>query len=68
MDMNVHYEEMLDFLQRLIGEPSSLLDREQIVFPSEPRLYSDDKLLNHRLRSRYKPIQEMLYQDACETY
>ena len=34
MDMNVHCEELLDFLHRLIGEPSSLLDREHIVFPS----------------------------------
>ena len=67
LDMNVHYEELLDFLQRLIDTPSLILNREQIVFPSEPRLYSNDKSLNHRLSSKYVPIHQMLYQDACET-
>jgi len=51
----------------VIDKPSLILDREQIVFPSEPRLYSNDKKLNHKLRSKYVPIQQMLYQDACET-
>lgn len=64
---NVHNKELLDFLQRLIDTPSLILNREQIVFPSEPRLYSNDKKLNHRLRSKYIPIQQMLYQDACES-
>ena len=51
LDMNVHYKELLDFLQRLIDKPSLILNREQIVFPSEFRLYSNDKKLNHRLRT-----------------
>jgi len=51
LDMNVHYKELLDFLQRLIDKPLLILNREQIVFPSEPRLYSNDKKLNHRLRT-----------------
>ena len=67
LDMNVHYKELLDFLQRLIGTPSLILNREHIVFPSKPRLYSNDKKLNHRLRSKYVPIQQMLYQDACDS-
>ena len=67
LDMNVHYKELLDFLQRLIDTPSLILNREHIVFPSEPRLYSNDKKLNHRLRSKYVPIQQMLYQDACNS-
>ena len=49
LDMNVHYEELLDFLQRLIDTPSLILNREQIVFPSEPKLYSNDKSLTHRV-------------------
>ena len=40
--MNVHYEELLDFLQRLIDTPSLIL-REKIVFSSESGLYSNGK-------------------------
>ena len=43
LDMNVHYKELLDFLQRLSDTPSLIVNREHIVFPSEPRLYSNDK-------------------------
>jgi len=43
LDMNVHYKELLDFLQRLIDKPLLSLNREQIVFPSEPTLYLNDK-------------------------
>ena len=36
-------------------------DRELKVFVSEERLYGDDKRVNHRLHSRYKPVEERIF-------
>ena len=62
LDMNVHYFELLEFLQSLSTNPSILLDAEILVFKSEPRIYSDSTKLNHRLASKYIPVRMELYQ------
>ena len=60
--MNVHYEELLEFLTKLIDTPSLLFDAEEKVFKTEPMLYSNDHSLNHRLTPSYIPVRNMLYQ------
>ena len=50
LDMTIHYEELLNFLQQCIQDPTLLLDRNWNVFKSEGKLYSNDKALNHRLK------------------
>ena len=60
--MNVHYEELLDFFSKISDTPYILLDCDSIVFTTEPRLYSSDVSLNHRLASNYLPVREMLYE------
>ena len=64
LDMNVHYVEVLEFLQNLTTKPSILLDPEILVFKSELRIYSDSMKLNHRLASSYRPVRKELHQVA----
>ena len=61
LSMNVHYEELLEFFVMISDTPSRLLDYNDIVFKTEPRLYSSDASLNHRLASYYLP------QRRCDT-
>ena len=61
LSMNVHYQELLDFLDEVSASPSILLDRDRSVFTTEPRLYSTDVSLNHRLASNYLPVRDVLY-------
>ena len=70
IDMNVHYEELLDFLELLTVEPKVLLDFEATVFKSELQLYSQSSKVNHRLKKSYLPVRNELYQslDSDETF
>ena len=61
--MTVHYEELLDFLERCIDNPALLLDQSVTVFKTEERLYLTDTALNHRLKKRYKPVHDLLYSE-----
>ena len=62
--MNVHYEELLDFLVKISDTPALMLSCEDIVFKTEPRLYSSDASLNHRLAREYLPVREKLYEQS----
>ena len=64
--MNVHYFDLLEFLQSLTTKPSILLDPDMLVFKSEPQIYSDSVKLNHRLASKYIPVRMELYQNEKE--
>ncbi len=60
LDMNTHYEELLEFFEVLITKPTALVDSETLVFKSEPLLYSESSKLNHRLTKRYIPVRREL--------
>lgn len=64
LSMNVHYEELLDFLVKISDTPALMLSCEDIVFKTEPRLYSSDASLNHRLAREYLPVREKLYEQS----
>ena len=61
LDMNEHNLELQHFLQEVESTIHrwSLIDLK--VFISEERLYGDDKRVNHRLHSRYKPVEEQIF-------
>ncbi len=60
LDMNIHYEELLEFFDILITSPAALFDSETLVFKSELLLYSESSKLNHRLTKKYIPVQREL--------
>ena len=60
--MNVHYGELVVFLESLTENPSLILESTSCVFTSEIRLYGNDKMVNHRLRKNYIPIRESLFE------
>ena len=60
LQMNIHYQELLQFLQNLASVPRLILDSED----SEPRLYSPDSKLNHRLHTPYIAVRNELYDQA----
>ena len=57
-DMNVHYLELLDFLQEVILCPDQLIDNSTPVFISEPRLYTDTALI---IRSKNSHIHNNIF-------
>ena len=67
LDMNVHYFELLEFLQNLTVKPSILLDPEIWVFKSEPQIYSDCPKLNHQLATSYLPVRMELHQNENQS-
>ena len=56
--MNIHYQELLQFLEKLISVPRLILDSEVYVFLSEPRLYSTDSKANCRLHNQYMEVRK----------
>ena len=62
--MNIHYQELLQFLEKLISVP---LDSEVYVFLSEPRLYSTDSKANCRLHNQYMEVRKELYEQSYNT-
>ena len=66
LDMTLHYEQLLDFLQHCINDPARFLDRDLVVFKTEG-IYSSDDKLNHRLKKNYRPVHEMLYSESCDS-
>ena len=62
LDLNPHMKELLDFLTELSHYPRLCLDPQHNVFRTEPRLYGDDKKLNHRNHPKYTYVQKRLYQ------
>lgn len=66
IEMSSHYEELLNFFGTLITEPSEFLDSDMQVFKSESLLYGESSKLNHRLRDKYIPVRNTLYEN-CES-
>ena len=64
LSMNVHYCELLSFLECLAKNPRFLLDDSTHIFVSEPRLYGGNAKLNHRLHKQYQPVRKVLYDPA----
>ena len=62
LDMNLHYLELRTFLQEAQSHPEILLDSKTHVFPSECRLYGEDKNVNHRIH----PISQAVYEHLFE--
>jgi hypothetical protein len=60
-EMNVHYTELLNFLENLSHHPTLLLDADAKVFHSEVQLYEKDSQVNHRNSKHYSVIREELY-------
>ena len=61
IDMNVHYGELLAFLQKLTENPMLLLDDSVCVFVSETRLYGESHKINHRLHKQYFSVRKSLH-------
>ena len=72
LDMNVHYLELKGFLEELTQHPQQIMNPNYQVFPSEPRLYGNSPITNHRLHPGYIPVRRRLYQpdlfDTLELY
>ena len=72
LDMNVHYLELKGFLEELTQHPHQIMNPNYQVFPSEPRLYGNSPITNHRLHPGYIPVRRRLYQpdlfDTLELY
>lgn len=62
-DMNQHNLELQQFLQNVQLNPHVINDKELKVFISEERLYGDEKSVNHRIHSKYKPVEERLFKE-----
>lgn len=60
-DMNQHYLELKLFLQELQVNPEIALNPDYMVFKSEPRLYGQDKEVNHRLHTHYSHIEKKVF-------
>ena len=69
-DMNHHFFELWLFLQQLKQHPEEALLTNCQTFPSESRLYGNEKLVNHRLNS--SEIKKHLFTpdewDTCLLY
>ena len=61
LDMNKHYLELQTFLTMVERNPEAAMDQNLQVFPSETKLYGNDKKVNHRLRPSYLPIEEVVF-------
>ena len=62
-DMNQHNLELQQFLQKVEHKPHLINDKELKVFISEERLYGSEKSVNHRLHSKYKPVEERIFKE-----
>ena len=60
MDMNVHYRELQQFLQKVAENPKIIMNINLQVFPSEQSLYKNTKT-NHRISKAYPPVRIRLY-------
>ena len=63
LDMNQHNLELQQLLKRLKDNPQILVDRCLKVFHSEERVYSSEKSVNHRLHTKYKPVEERIFKE-----
>ena len=61
LDMNPHYLQLMEYLELLFHYPEHILDPAHHVFASEPRLYSGNQKVNHRLHKNYVVVRECLY-------
>ena len=66
IDMNVHYSELLAFLEQLTETPMLLLDSSVCVFVSETRLYGENLKVNHWLCKQYLCVKKSLYDPHCK--
>ena len=60
-DMNQHNLELQQFLQKVANNPQVISDQELKVFWSEGRLYGGEKGINHRLHSKYQPVEKRIF-------
>ena len=65
LDMNIHYLELLQFLERISDMPRLALDPSSQVFQSEERLYNRDSGQNHRTHTNYTAVRAKLYTENC---
>ena len=63
-EMNKHYLELQVFLSEVVKYPETALDPNVKVFPSEKRLYGEDRKLNHRLHTLYDSIEEVVLSEV----
>ena len=61
LDMNPHYLELMEYLELLSHYPEHILDPARHVFASDPRLYSGNQKVNHRLHKNYVVVRKCLY-------
>jgi len=61
-DMNQHYFELHNFLEKVEQNPETVVNKDYNVFSSEDRLYGSDKDINHRIRSKNLAIYKHLFQ------
>ena len=61
LEMNQHYLELQVFLSEVEKHPETALNPNLRVFPSEERLYGEDRKLNHRLHPLYDSIEEVVF-------
>ena len=61
-DMNTHFLELKLYLEKLVKEPTLLLDDETYVFESEPRLYGSSHQTNHRLHHQNQEVRKCFLQ------
>ena len=62
--MNVHYLELLNYLQELKLHPEHLMEQSTSVFVSEKRLHTDKKI-NYREKNKF--IYDQLFINSTDT-
>ena len=61
LDMSKHYFELQLFLEEVVSDPATAMEKDLRVFPSEGQLYGDNKKINYRLRPVYAAIEDMIF-------
>lgn len=61
LEMNKHYLELQVFLSEVEMHPETALNPNVRLFPSEERLYGEDRKLIHRLHPLYDSIEEVVF-------
>ena len=66
LDMSQHYLELKLFLQEIENDPEIAINPEYMVFTSEPRLYGQDKRVNHRLHTSCEVIERKIFTEPSD--
>ena len=62
LDMNSHYLELNEYLEKLEKHPEIAMDKSYRVFKSESELYGTNKKVNHRCHKNCEAVHKKLFE------